>query len=243
MATKKREIYARLGVQLRNNRRVLKAERTCPGAFGLYCFCVLDTRAELLDGFVSEDAVLTALGVHPKLRGKQAEALCSVDLLERVEGGYRVVKYEEHNDTVADIAASRERVKGRVTEHRKRSTVTRYTPVTNADVPISISISPSGNGSTSEESKAGTGPPTWWDAACDTAELGGDRVTDRPARWVQYDGSMHRKGWQPTQKHAAGWLVAVLRRERDDAAKSGATTTKQSYDPEAPWLKAAGGDD
>jgi hypothetical protein len=61
--------------------------------------------------------------------------------------------------------------------------------------------------------------PTWWDAACDTAEQSVSDVGDRLGRWLQYDGNMEQRGYARTQGSAAGWLVTVVRRERTQATK------------------------
>ncbi len=144
----KKEIYARFGVQLRNNRRCFRAEKLCPGSMGLYLFMVLDARGEMpeVDGFVSEEVTLSAWGLVTDYRSEQLEALCSVDLIERVSGGFRIVKYEEHNDTRKVIAENRKVANERMKRHRARasspsSSVTDNIDRTNAFVPISISNS------------------------------------------------------------------------------------------------------
>lgn len=165
MSEKRKEIYARFGVQLTRNRRAFSVERKAPGAMGLYAFCVMYSRDELLDGFVPEEVALSAWGRPAEERGPQLDALVSVDLLERVEDGFRVVKYAEHNDTVAEVQVAREETRLRVAAFRdkKRGStppdegdVTRYMAVTddsvtrynrvsntpcNVDVPCSSSIS------------------------------------------------------------------------------------------------------
>lgn len=151
MSEKRREIYARVGVQLTQNRRAFRAERACPGAMGLYLFAVLHTRSVLEDGFVSEEILLTAWGVNESVRGPQLDALVAVDLLERADGGFRVVKYAEHNDTLEEIESLREatRVRVRSMRDRKREStppgnagVTRYIGVSNADVPTDTNTDP-----------------------------------------------------------------------------------------------------
>jgi hypothetical protein len=128
----------------------------------LYMFCVLYTREELLDGFVPEEVALSAWGRPETERGPQVEALMSVDLLERVEGGFRVVKYAEHNDTAQDVATNRDDARDRMRKSRAKrrgadavtcdTTVTGdvgYAPVTcdsrvtHTFVPISISLNSS----------------------------------------------------------------------------------------------------
>lgn len=126
MSEKRREIYARMGVQLINNRRAQRAERRLPGSMGLYLFAMLYTRAELLDGLVPEDIMLTAWGAPEDVRSRQVDVLVDVDLLERVEGGFRVVKYEEHNDTAAEVEANR--AKDRERKRPKGQTQSEFPP-------------------------------------------------------------------------------------------------------------------
>jgi len=144
----RREIYARFGVQLRSNRRAFKAERLAPGAMGLYAFCVMDARAELpdLDGFVPEEVVLSAWGRPADERLAQAEALCSVDLLERVDGGFVIVKHGEHNDTKAIAEKNKRDAVKRMRRVRRTSTehaggVQRTEGERSPDVPSSSSCS------------------------------------------------------------------------------------------------------
>lgn len=148
----KREIYARLGVQLRNNQRAFKAERIAPGAMGLYAFCVMDARAELqeTDGFIAEEVALSAWGRPFNERSSQLDALCSVDLLRRVDGGFVVVRYAEHNDTRASVEKSKKDAAKRMRNVRRTSTeqtgvVQRTEGCCSVDVPISISTSLSGS--------------------------------------------------------------------------------------------------
>lgn len=153
MAAKKREIYARCAVQLRTHDRCRIAERICNGAMGLYLFLLLQARGEQTFGDSSEDAAYESWGAPISYRKKQLRALIEAGLVEFRDGRPHVVKYEEHNDTPADIKANRDATKKRVDAHRERvaqaNDVTRYNDVTepscNGDVPISISISSSGS--------------------------------------------------------------------------------------------------
>lgn len=238
---KRREIYARFGVQLRNNRRCFKAEKLAAGSFGLYCFCVLDTRAELLDGFIAEEVLLGALGRPHKERLAQAEALCEVDLLERVAGGYRVIKYEEHNDTASEVEEAKAAALKRQNKKRHASEppgVTRDNTVSHAGVPISISISSTSSGSSSLGEGLGEGPPEWFgDAARTVSEGTGREVTDLHGRWLEYRASRERKNWAMNARDAVGWLTAVMRTEARQPKARGAEATKQPYDENAPWMK------
>lgn len=162
MSEKRKEIYARFGVQLVNSRRAYRAEKLCDGAMGLYAFAVMYARDELTSppGFVPEEVLLSAWGRPEWVREPQAAALVSVHLLERVEGGWRVVKYEEHNDTAEEVESNREAARERMRIKRasvrgtfsERSSCVRGTMGERSpDVPISISISDSDLGSRSED--------------------------------------------------------------------------------------------
>lgn len=252
MAAKKREIYARFGVQLITNERSFIAG---PDAMGVYAFCVMWTRKEQRDGFVPELVALSAWGGERRENAKRLERLVSCGYLERADGGFRVSKYEEHNDTVADIEVAREAArvrkgKSRVGHTSGHGDVTRDSRVRHAEVPISISISPSGSGSdlSSADQKSATGgaggPPDWFLGAVETAAMEVGEIADVGARWRSYLSSRKRKGWSMNHEDAVGWLCDVIgseRRKRLDNAK--ADTRQPLRNPEnATWLKAGGGD-
>lgn len=227
MSNAKREIYARLGVQLRNNRRCFKAEKLAPGAMGLYAFLVIDARAELpeVDGFVSEEVALSAWGGDVTTRRLQIDALCAVDLVERVAGGVVVVKYDEHNDTRKTVEKNKKNTRLRVAKHRKD--VTRYMPVTegvsNAFVPNSISTSLSLSGSPPDRDPVAgcsTGqPPDWFATAVEVIAMGtGVRLPVAEA-WLRYDGHRANKSIAPTQRDAQYWLTTVMVPEAREVAR------------------------
>lgn len=239
MAAKKREIYARAAVQLRTHERPIRAEKMCPGAMGLYLFLLLDSRGEQTAGDVAELVAMCSWGAPGSYRRKQAEALIAVGLVDRRDDRLVVVKYDEHNDTPVDIALARDAASKRKRKSRGHDDVTRDGRDGHAEVPISISYSLSGSGSSGEVQEGGS-PPGWWAGACDTAEQSQGPVGDRVARWLEYDASRDRKGWARNHRDAVGWLVAVLRGERDRARsgpKGAAEITKQPFDPDAPWMK------
>lgn len=60
----------------------------------------------LTDGFIRETAIET-LGKIPSPI-KWADRLVEVGLWERVEGGYRVHHFHDHNPTAADVKSKRE---------------------------------------------------------------------------------------------------------------------------------------
>lgn len=62
----------------------------------------------LTDGFIPTAAVRTLGGVANAL--KVAEVLVAVKLWERVEGGFTVHDFHDHNPTAAEVKAKREEV-------------------------------------------------------------------------------------------------------------------------------------
>lgn len=145
MATKKREIYARMATQLRHHERSTIAEKACPGAMGLYAFLMMQARGEETRGDTLEDVAYASWGAPTAYRKKQAAALIKAGLIAHEGDRLVIVKYLDHNDGPEDIASAREATRRRVSTYRSATHVTRYTSVTdahgNADVPISISCS------------------------------------------------------------------------------------------------------
>lgn len=259
MSARRREVYGRLAVQLRNHERPAVAENLCPGAMGLYAFLVIQARGEQTWGDVDELVAFASWGAAtPKLlayRRKQAEALIASGLVERQGGRLVVVKYAEHNDTPDVIAANREGARTRKQDQRNRDRGSQPPPgpdvtrdwdvtsrVTDASVTSSSFNSGSGSGSLGGAGGAPPGaPPDWWAKAVATVEQVVGPVDQPGARWLEYDASRERKGWARSHRDAVGWLTAVTREERTRAraspTRNAAETTKQPFDPDAPWMK------
>ena len=163
MSSKKREIYARAAVQLRSHERPGHAESICPGAMSLYLFLLVQARGEGSNGDVSEVTAYSAWSAPTAYRKKQAEALIVAGLVERRDGRLRVIRYEEHNDTTADIAAARAAAKEKKRYQRRPESVPRDnrgdTQGTTSVVPISTSYSLSGSDLSSERDPDPLGSP------------------------------------------------------------------------------------
>lgn len=235
---RRKEVYARAATQLRTHDRCFRAEERCPGAMGLYLFCLLQCRGEETWGSLTKAAVLSSWGGTQNYRKKQAQALMDVGLLEERDGQFFVVKYGEHNDTPDIIATNRAKERKKKSGQRKNGTIPVYDlrPPSSAIVlkecppgtpqgqdggqprvaPISISISSSGSdGSTSQEN----GPPSWFEGAAATAAMQiGGVIDEIPARWASYKSSRSRKGWAMNHEDAVGWLCDVVRSERRESA-------------------------
>lgn len=173
MATAKREIYARLAVQVRTNKRAAIAEKKCPGAMGMYAFLLAQSRAEQTHGETFDAIAFASWGADtPAMlayRRKQAAALVDAGLVERQGDDLVVVKYLEHNDGPEDIKAAKDRQnirqdKKRHPERYANDTdhVTRDTPVTSRVTtpvfPISSSYSLSGSSSESRSEDPDSSP-------------------------------------------------------------------------------------
>ncbi len=233
MATKKREIYARAATQLRTHDRPRLAEKACPGAMGLYLFLLIQARGEQTGGCSSEEAAWESWSAPIAYRKKQAEALILAGLVARIDGRLHVIKYEEHNDTPADIESAKERARVRMYNVRERRAgspdVQRTEPEHTGDVPISISSSLSGSGSR-EGMQGETGPPEWFGVALESVSMQTGE-TLRPAdSWLRYSGHRAGKGIAPNQQDAVYWLATVMvpeaRRERRADADKVARDTK-----------------
>lgn len=210
MATKKREIYARVATQLRGHERAIKAERACPGAMGLYLFLLLDSRGEQTAGDVAEEVADTSWGGKESYRRKQADALVAVGLVTRVDGRLHVVKYDEHNDTPADIETAKAKARDRMLNVRNPERcsppVQRTEPEHTEDVPSSSSSSSSLSGV-----DLGSGsPPAWFGAALETVEVQTGEKLRPPDSWLRYSGHRANKGIPPTQQDAVYWLATVM---------------------------------
>lgn len=247
----KKEIYARVAVQLRTNTRAIKAEKKCPGAMGLYLFLLLDARGEETHGEVDEDVALTSWGAPGPYRRKQADALIELGLAENRDGKLVVLRYEDHNDTPKQIAEARKAAADRkqkqrgshgshavhardtggghagvtrdigVTEPESHAGVLRESRDGHAEVPCSSSCSISETGSRSDPPARSGGPPDWWDGAVGAAAMAVGDVSDPNARWLEYFASRDRKGWTPSHTDAVGWLTAVVRSERTRRVHAG----------------------
>lgn len=269
MATKKREIYARVAVQLRTHDRAVRAESACPGAMGLYAWMLLQARGEETDGDVLEASALSSWGAPASYRRKQVDALIAVDLIERVEDArLRVVKYDEHNDGPSDIAtnraASTERTRlSRV--RRSNASVTRDSVIGNTDVSCSISCSlsdlesrsedPTGTRATPEPNPPPTQvrpladvadptapPPPWWPDVLATVHSSVGVELASGECWLAYAGhrgSAHKR-MPASRNDALQWLTQVMVPKARKALAEASRTRERDAKFDAERKAAAG---
>lgn len=142
-------LYARFGLQLEHHQGALNAGEA---AMGLYAYCVIFSRLNELDGFVPTKAAERGWSGDFVANRERLELLCSdaVGYMAKVDGGYRILKYEEFNQTKADIEEDRKSARDRMRSVRANSRRTSAEHVSNkqrtcrersVNVPNSNSIS------------------------------------------------------------------------------------------------------
>ncbi len=178
------------------------------------------------DGELPMEAVISApWGKGGKANIHVALKLVEVGLWERTERGFRMLRWAEMgNPTKAEIEESRKLEREGRADRRAKNKKGQKEELSGADssecpgrtpggVPYSISLSGSREGVQGE-----IGPPDWFIAAAGAAEMAsGIPVGELPARWASYRASRGRKGWSKNHEDAVGWLVDVVRSERDKA--------------------------
>ncbi len=153
LTVKKRDgLFAKVGLQLVTHQGAMMAGEA---AMGLWTFLTLYSRLHELDGFVPQQIAERGWGGGLRANRNLLKRLSSpsVNLVSSsshplLGPGFIVLKYEEFNDTKADVADRRARTNARVQQFRNGD-VTRYkgvtrdvtSGVTNAFVPVSVSIS------------------------------------------------------------------------------------------------------
>lgn len=236
-------IYAKVDVKLRDHERAMRAGV----AMGTWLWALLYVVEQETDGAIPSVALRLAWAGEKDAR-KHAAVLVRVGLWEPTDDGWRICRFADKNATRDEVAKRRREVLDRVTKHRRNALhVVSVTEGTATAVPGSGSGSGSGS---ALGSSPGRDPepdrssmPAWWAGAIAATEHAiGGTVADAHARWLSYDSSRERKGWQRGHRDAVGWLSDVVRRERRDEKTTGvrarpADVTKQPFDPEAPWIK------
>lgn len=237
--------YVKLRTHVRDHERFLEAG---PVARDLYVWGMLYAGHLETDGAIPMVALLAApWGAGGKANIKHATKLVEVGLWERTDSGYQVLKWtEQGNASKAELRAARDAAKERMRKRRSSAPpaagsgeVRANFSRSDSEVPSSLSLCTSGSGS--PEGMQGEVPSWFAVDAVATAEMAGVKVTEVPARWLEYRAGRERKGWAMGTTDAAAWLTNVMRREALDEARRpkarGAEATKQPTDPTAPWMK------
>jgi hypothetical protein len=250
-------IHAKIDVKLHSHPKARKAG----SAMATWAWALCYIRDHQTDGFIS-DAMIGAAWPGETQARKDAAKLVAVGLWEVVEpgagpdgdGGWRLCKYEEKNDTRAQIEArlADDRARKKTSSKKTPSGIQPEGKSESAGFPDSLSDSPSDSGLESrskEPDPARATPanddavppvPDWWAGACMTAHQStGITVDDPVARWGEYDVSRQRLGWARNHRDAVGYLTKVLRSEKQQAPKRKIDTRQPLMGPEPEWLTRA----
>lgn len=87
---------------------------------GAFCMALAYCGDHLTDGFVPRRAMLYVIGAT----SEQIRALCDVGMLEKVDEGWLIHDYTEHNRTKEQVLHARKKSAERVAKHRNESDVT-----------------------------------------------------------------------------------------------------------------------
>lgn len=107
--------WVKLDDQVPLHEKMLKAG---PAACWLWVCGIAHGQAKLTDGHIS-DLALPMIGV-PKGYKDLAETLCRVGLFERVDGGFKVHDYHDHNDSRETVLRKRKKDADRKREKEER---------------------------------------------------------------------------------------------------------------------------
>ncbi len=105
--------------------QTIGASKAAPGkngvglALGFYAACILYTNRYLTDGFLS-DAGIENLGCAER-PADAAAALVAAKLLDRVDGGYRIHDYHDHNHSAESVRKKRKADRERKLNEKKDS--------------------------------------------------------------------------------------------------------------------------
>lgn len=143
-------IYAKVDVKLRDHDRANRAAE----AMSTWLWGLLYTREQELDGFVPESA-LRGAWVGEKMAKRHAEKLCSVGLWQPADGGWKVARYADKNETKQEVADRR-------AFERDRKQKARASRLSSSDCPTGTPTGTStgrpGSGSGSEISRSRARP-------------------------------------------------------------------------------------
>jgi hypothetical protein len=229
-------IYAKVDVKLRDHERAHRAGV----AMATWTWALLYVREQESDGFIP-DVALRGSWVGERESMRHASKLVEVGLWEKTDGGWRICRYAEKNETKAAIEQRRLDARARMNRVRanKYRTSEEPSPTEQPAVPGSGSgfefvevgdrvgvlrgVGGPGEGTPAVDSAT---PPEWFEAAAATASMAVGDIHDLPAKWLSYRASRGRKGWSKNHEDAVGWLSEVAGRERREASERQAREAK-----------------
>ena len=259
-------IFAKVDLVLLSHRKAFEAG---PEAMGLWLFCLAYTRDQELDGFVPDAIVRAAWGGRSNL--KLADRLVGADLLQRVDGGYIVVRYAQKNDTKADVQRRKREEADRKAAFRakKRTGVREESGRSPLGVPVGHAWeshgSPAGVRDTEPEPEPEPEPDFVLSAPAAPAtpepakrverrrpkthppEFGSEaewaKRWDIPADHGEFEAFVDyfRREGKACSNWTAAWRT-WLRNAKRFATRTTGVRAIQPAEPDAPWLKALGGD-
>lgn len=130
--------HAKVETSLRDHPKALAAG---PAAMGVWLAGLLYIRDHLTDGFIPREVVPGLFGGGAHVGFRSVRSLVKVGLWVEVEGGYMLAKYAEKNQTKAEVIAAFDAARERMRRLRSSGVVRANKRRTNAEVPISTSIS------------------------------------------------------------------------------------------------------
>ena len=155
------ELWAKVGLDLRDHPKAIAAG----DAMALWTWALLHIRAHTQDGILKRTSIGASWSGRKAAR--HAAKLVEVGLFVEVEGGYRMANYEGHNETRDTVDARREAARVRMANNRAakkaasegarsqdvranvRTTFAENTGPRSPEVPVSVSLSDLGSGSSS----------------------------------------------------------------------------------------------
>jgi hypothetical protein len=239
-------IYAKVDVELRDHERAHLAGV----AMATWTWALLYARSQQTDGLVPHVA-LRGAWVGEREARRHAAKLVEVGLWEACDGGWRICRYAEKNDTRAVIDENRARSRERM--HRVRANKQRTNGEPHGPEQPAVPGSGSGSGSGSGLSRdpdlpdrslmraraapdPAAAPPDWWEGVLATVAQNAEPLPAGEA-WLRYAGHRAGKRYPATREDALYWLTTVMvpeARDRRDVAR-------RRDDREAKWDRQKAG--
>lgn len=146
-------IFARVDVAFRDH---IRAGAAGEGGRSLWLWGLLYARGQETDGFLPEAFVRGAWGESAEHNLELAERLVAVGLWERVDGGWTMLRYADHNETKAEIEDRRAKERRKKKDQRERdfNNLRRVSPGESPGDPRGIPDSDSDSGSGKRDQEA-----------------------------------------------------------------------------------------